>query len=134
MESSNETRENVELKFIEVEQEPIENTKLYELINIFDNLIEHDDKQDIFCSEISNFEENYTLKELYLISDYYGLTKNIKTNKFNKSQMIEYLVNYELSSFNSEVVAQRRKLWYFMNELAGDKFMKRFILGWNIKT
>jgi hypothetical protein len=29
MESSNETRENVELKFIEVEQEPIENNKLF---------------------------------------------------------------------------------------------------------
>ena len=75
-----------------------------------------------------NYHENFTVKELLLICDYYGFAKELKTNKCNKDQIIEILVSFESDLNNSDIVFKRQNMWFFINELKNDKFMKRFLL------
>jgi hypothetical protein len=83
---------------------------------------------DIILPQIVHYNENYTVKELIVICDYYGFSKEIKTNKCNKEQIIEILVNFENDNANNEIVFKRQTLWFYINELKEDKFMKKFIL------
>ena len=75
-----------------------------------------------------NYNENFTVKELLLICDYYGFGKELKSNKCNKEEIIEILVSFESDSNNSEIVFKRQNMWFYMNELKNDKFMKKFLL------
>ena len=75
-----------------------------------------------------NYHENYTVKELLIICDYYGFAKDLKNNKFNKDQIIEYLVTFESDIANTDIVFRRQNMWFYINELKNDKFMKKFVL------
>lgn len=83
---------------------------------------------DINCSHIINYHENYTVKELLLICEYYGFVKEIKTNKLNKNEIIEYLVNFEANPLNEIICLKRQTMWFYVNELKNDKFMKKYVL------
>jgi hypothetical protein len=97
------------------------------LLNDF-NIINVND--DLICQNIINYNENYNIKELLLICEYYGFAKKLKSNKFNKKQIIEYLVNFETNFVNNDIVCKRKSLWFYINELKNDKFMKKFIFLW----
>jgi hypothetical protein len=71
---------------------------------------------------------NYLIKDLLLICDYYGISKDIKKRKLKKEKIIHLLVNFEEDISNIKLVNKRKQLWYYMNELKNDKFMKKFIL------
>jgi hypothetical protein len=75
-----------------------------------------------------NYHENYTVKELLLICEYYGFSKFLKSNKLNKEQIVDCLVNFETDPVNSECVLRRQNMWFYINELKNDKFMKKFVL------
>jgi len=92
---------------------------------INDNDIQND---DLSVALFIDYKLNYTLKELLLICDYYGISKELKINKFNKYEIIQFLVYFESREINSIIVSKRRKLWFYINELKKDKFMKKFIL------
>ena len=83
---------------------------------------------DLTVPKMINYHENFTVKELLLICDYYGFAKELKTNKCNKDQIIEILVSFESDLNNSDIVFKRQNMWFFINELKNDKFMKRFLL------
>jgi hypothetical protein len=74
-----------------------------------------------------NYNENFTVKELLLICEYYGFSKDLKNNKFNKEQIIEYLVSFESDPTNTDIVFRRQNMWCYINELKNDKFMKKFV-------
>jgi len=80
--------------------------------------------------ELIHYDLNYTVKQLLLICEYYGISKDLKNNKCNKSDILNTLIIYENNIENIEKVNKRKTLWYYMNELKNDKFMKKFIL-WN---
>lgn len=82
---------------------------------------------DLKIPEIINYNENYTVKELLLICEYYGIAKELKAKKCNKEIIIEFLVDFESKITNTEVVCKRKNLWFYMNELKSDKFMKKYI-------
>ena len=84
--------------------------------------------QDLRIPHVLDYSENYTVKELVLICDYYGFSKEIKANKLTKDMLIQCLVDYELDPTNSVIVEKRRNMWFFINELKNDKFMKKFVL------
>jgi hypothetical protein len=63
-----------------------------------------------------------------LICEYYGFAKDIKNNKFNKQQIIDFLVSFESDQNNSDIVFKRQNLWFYINELKNDKFMKKYVL------
>ena len=99
----------------------IANTELSNNIDICDN---------IFVSKLLNYRINYNMKELILICDYYGITKElkIKSNRLNKESIINLLVIFELNPENSEIVIKRENMWFYMNEIKNDKFMKKYVL------
>ena len=91
----------------------IENTELYNEIKI---------------PQIINYHENFTVKELIIICDYYGVAKEIKNNKYNKEEIIHFLVEFENNPLNNLIVSKRQNLWFYINELKNDKFMKKYVL------
>lgn len=95
-------------------------------------LLQIEDQQlynnELALPQIINYNENFTVKELLVICEYYGFLKEIKTNKCNKEQIIEILVNFENDPINNDIVFKRQNLWFYINELKNDKFMKKYIL------
>lgn len=83
--------------------------------------------EDLKIPEIINYTENYTVKELLLICEYYGIAKELKAKKCNKEIIIEFLVDFESKTANAETVCKRKNMWFYMNELKSDKFMKKYI-------
>jgi hypothetical protein len=82
---------------------------------------------DFKIPEIINYSENYTVKELLLICEYYGIAKELKAKKCNKEIIIEFLVDFESKTANAEIVCKRKNMWFYMSELKSDKFMKKYI-------
>lgn len=68
------------------------------------------------------------IKDLLVICDYYGLAKEIRANKYNKNDIVNMLFVYERDISNQLIVANRKQLWHYMNELKRDKFMKKFVI------
>ena len=87
-------------------------------------------EDDDMYTEMVNYDMNYTVKQLLLICDYYGLMKDVRTNKMKKQDVIEQILLFENNMENYEVVVRRKELWYYINELKNDKMMKKFII-WN---
>jgi hypothetical protein len=94
---------------------------LYEIENT-----ELDD--ELTVPQIINYNENFTVKELLLICEYYGFAKDVKSNKFNKEEIINFLVEFEKNTNNSDIVFRRKNMWFYINELKNDKFMKKYVL------
>ena len=68
------------------------------------------------------------MKELLLICNYYGISKQLKINKCNKDLIVQVLVDFETNYENIDIVSKRKNLWFYMNELKNDKFMKKYLL------
>ena len=75
-----------------------------------------------------DYQMNYTVKQLLFIAEYYGISKLCKLNKCNKEEIIHQLVIFENEPENENRVIQRKMLWFYMEELKKDKFMKKYIL------
>jgi hypothetical protein len=86
--------------------------------------------EDNLCTKIIHYDINYTVKQLLLICEYYGIAKDLRITKCNKSDILNTLIIYENNIENLENVNKRKKLWYYMTELKNDKFMKKYVL-WN---
>ena len=84
--------------------------------------------EDLKLPQLINYQENFTIKELLLICEYYGFAKELKTKKYNKEEIVYFLVEYELDPLNSDIVYRRQNMWFYINELKNDKFMKKYLL------
>lgn len=105
-----------------------------------DNYVLLNKNEESILEQFSDYKLNYTIKQLLVICDYYGIAKQLKSTKAyrtasqmkstkaNKEQIIETLIAFENDPSNIDVYLQRQNLWYFMNELKKDPFMKKFIL------
>jgi hypothetical protein len=76
---------------------------------------------------VLNYNLNFNVKQLLQICDYYGIAKTMRQQKCNKDEIIMMLVDFEASEENSEIVTRRQLLWYYVNELKNDSFMKKYI-------
>ena len=85
-----------------------------------------DEEEDLKIPQLINYNENYTVKELLLICDYYGIAKELKANKCNKDVIIQFLVDFESRPINIELVFKRQNLWFYMDELKKDKSLTSF--------
>ena len=72
-----------------------------ELLNEIENTELND---EMTIPKIINYSENFTVKELLLICEYYGFAKDMKLNKFNKDEIIQVLVDFERNPNNSNIV------------------------------
>ena len=126
---------NISFFFDEYNEENGENqgTKMNQEIDI-SLLLEDFEKteiqnmSDLYVPHIINYHENFTVKELLLMCDYYGLTKECKAHKCKKEQIIYLLIDFESNPHNSDIVCKRKNMWFYMNELKNDKFMKKYVL------
>jgi glycerol-3-phosphate dehydrogenase len=108
-----------------------ENDYLTEQIDINDLLNEDTCKtnNDLLISHMIHYHENFSVKELFLICDYYDISKNLKIKKkYTKDAVVKYLVEFEMNNSNIDIVSKRQNMWFYMNELKNDKFMKKFLL------
>ena len=96
-----------------------------ELLKQFDDV---NVNSDLMVPHIIHYHENFTIKELLLICDYYGFGKELKSNKCNKEIIIQYLVEFETNHINNDIVSKRQNMWFYINELKNDKFMKKYVL------
>lgn len=87
----------------------------------------HND-DDSMMPQILNYQLNFTVRQLVQICEYYGIAKEIKSNKFNKDETIQMLVVFENDQQNEDIVCKRRLLWFYADELKNDKYMKRYII------
>lgn len=108
--------ENIHFLLFETEHER-ENVNLSELFN----KIKNDNNEEYYLTK-------YTIKELLLISEYYGIHKQLKASKSNKEEIINTLHIFENDVTNKDIVFKRQQYWYYINELKKDKFMKKYIL------
>jgi hypothetical protein len=98
-------------------------------IEEFMNQIDEKNLEDeLTVPHIINYRVNFTVKQLLLICEYYGFAKDVKSSRLNKEQIIEYLVLFENNIDNSDIVFRRQNMWFYMNELKNDIFMKKYII------
>jgi len=94
--------------------------------NILNEEDEKEDELDL-THFVINYQINYTVKQLLQICDYYGIAKELRTNKCNKDEIINILVHFENDYNNSEIVFKRQTMWLYINELKNDSHMKKYI-------
>ena len=87
-------------------------------------------EDDNLYTKLIYYNINYTVKQLLVICEYYGIAKDLKNAKCNKSDILNTLIIYENNIENVEKVNKRNQLWYYIAELKNDKFMKKYVL-WN---
>ena len=85
------------------------------------------DQSELYA-EISNYDMNYTSKQLILICEYYGLNKGVKLNKLKKHDLIENIMIHENNPKHIVDVMKRKQLWYYLDELKADKFFKKYVI------
>ena len=93
-------------------------------LTIVSNFLDND---DLRMTQILNYQLNMNVKQLLQICDYYGISKGLKSNKRTKDEIINLLVDFEDIDTNYEIVCKRRLMWFYIEELRGDKFMKKHI-------
>jgi hypothetical protein len=106
----------------EIHDENESQLDIQKLLSEFDNM-DIPYQPDEIIAQISDYELNYTLKQLTLICEYY----EIKVNKMKKMQIIETLVSFENNLENIEIVMRRQQMWHYITTLKEDKFMKKYI-------
>ena len=124
------TQDNIFFSVVE-ENEDNEDKNELDLTEIMKQINKTDftyDNEDFLLPQIIHYKENFTVKELLLICEYYGVAKALKIYKCNKDEIIQFLVVYESNPKNSEVVFKRQNMWFYINELKNDKFMKKYVL------
>ena len=123
---------NNENIFFSIDVDNEENNKNDEINNLSDllNEINNNDfiNEEIFEVMCYEYKINYTVKELLLICDYYGIAKEMKTNKYSKDEIINALVQFENNPINNDIFMRRQSMWYCIDKLKNDKFMKKYVL------
>jgi hypothetical protein len=104
-----------------------------ELLQQFENTADAADADyvintDLMIPYMMHYSDNFTIKELFLICDYYGISKELKANKCTKDLIVQFLVEFETNPDNNDIVFKRQNMWFYMNELKNDKFMKKYVL------
>ena len=105
-----------------------------DLTNILNeiNAYNHEEVKNIdnLFHEVVNYSINYTVKQLIQICEQYNISKDVRMTKCNKEEIINTIVLFESEQCNNSITCRRKKMWFYINELKGDKFMKKFVL-WN---
>jgi len=85
-----------------------------------DELLEFD---NLMAQHIDYFE-NYSIKLLHHIANYYNLPKR----KLKKEELINTIIQYENNPENSFIVYNRKRYWYYLNEIKNDSYFGKFVI------
>lgn len=76
-----------------------------------------------FITQQFYYDDNFTVKELHHVANYYEITKRKK----KKCELIDDIISFELNDENNEIVETRKRLWFYLSELKNDKYLSKFI-------
>jgi hypothetical protein len=128
---SNDNTQNESISYCIDEIENENNDTELDNIQCFLDVLNEPFSDDLVFPKMLNYDENFTVKDLLLICEYYGFAKqlkNNKNNKFNKEEIIRFLVYFESDIINDDIVNKRQNMWFYMGQLKNDKFMKKYVL------
>jgi len=74
------------------------------------------------------YNQEYNVKDLLKICQYYSIDKDIKSSKCKKQDIISTIVFFESLPENFEIVQQRHKMWAYIKELIKDSKMKKYVI------
>ena len=130
--SENDNNTNNENVFFSLDEGELceNNTDLTNFLDEFDFSNEINDLNNEGIIEVMfvDYKINYTVKELLLMCEYYGIAKELKNNKCCKDVIIHFLVDFESNPLNNTIVLRRQEMWRYINILKNDKFMKKYVL------
>ena len=103
-------------------------TDLSQLKNeVFDTANEPDKSVDWSTDYLKlqlHYTDNFTVKDLHKICDFYEIDKRKK----RKDEIVGDIVLYELDDSNIDVINNRKRLWFYIDELKNDKFFKKYVI------
>jgi hypothetical protein len=86
-------------------------------------------KKDFYCGNNEfYYNEEYKLKDLMKICQYYGIASSVKASKCKKQDVVSTIIYFEISPENYEMVEKRHKMWAYMTELLEDPKMRCYLL------
>lgn len=100
------------------------------LENEYEEKLEYYLDKDFYGNGELYYTQQYTIKDLLKICQYYGIDKYIKSAKCKKYDIISSIVYFESLPDNFEVVQKRHRMWAYMVELTNDPKMKKYVI-WN---
>jgi len=120
---------NISFLLVDSIQE-LQPNNINQLMNDFQNINYKNDyfEENELYKELSIFYSDKSVNQLLKICDYYNLTKYIKMSKYKKNEIVNAIILFEMDSINNITVTKRQKLWYYMEELINDKYMKTYII------
>jgi len=74
------------------------------------------------------YNEEYKIKDLLKICQYYGIKSSVKAAKCKKQDIVSTIVYFEGQPENYEIVEKRHKMWAFVTELLEDTKMKSYLI------
>lgn len=120
--------ENIKCSIIEIKKDKRTSNAedIMKCIEENEKEIKDDDGQN-FSTIYFLMEEEYnqfTKKELERICDYYSINKRKK----RKNDLIQDIIIFEQDIQNSELVDKRIELWYCIEQIKNDKYLKKFLI------
>ena len=91
--------------------------------NIYANFVDNDD----MTPYILNYQLNFTLRQLTQICEYYNISK---PKKCNKDILIQMIIHFESDLENEDIVSSRKMMWFYMDQIKNDKYMKKYVVLW----
>ena len=92
-----------------------------------ENSKNYDMESENFTAIFYLLEEEYnefTKKELERICDYYEISKRKK----RKADLIQDIIIFEQDEMNSEIVNKRNELWYCIEQIKNDNYLKKYLI------
>ena len=83
-----------------------------------------DFESDNLMAQHMDYYENYNIKMLHHIINYYQIPKG----RLKKDELIELIIQFENNPDNSAIVYNRKRLWHYINELKSDKYFSKFVI------
>ena len=74
------------------------------------------------------YNEEYKIKDLLKICQYYGIKSSVKASKCKKQDIVSTIVYFEGQPENYQIVEKRHKMWAFITELLEDTKMKSYLI------
>lgn len=79
---------------------------------------------DSAYAQILDYKTNYLKKDLIKIAEYYDIGVKKKT----KDILIEDILSFENNPENCVIVERRQTLWFYLNELMEDNYLRKYII------
>ena len=124
------TRSNITMEMTENNNN--NNTQPIDTDAILQSIINSDEPRvfdyDRTLQQIQSYDMNYTVKELHIICDYYGILRLAKSKKMKKQGLIEHILLFENDNKNEDKVNERTYLWDLMDDFKTNSFMRKFVI------